>query len=183
MHSSIRENLFRYLRLEPPLQIHRITWYSLFHTSYHIKYKTFSNITKILIISTLGGKLIWIYTLQELIEEVPRVKRKECFNTDKSDVWNRLYHVMEKAITWHSFKTSQNGDMQWIWSGGWEWWAVSDVIGRWSWFYLHIYAAKYVYFWILQRRLARHWGASVIHAGSRWGYLNKKFPNRTMHGW
>ena len=34
----------------------RITWYSLFHTSYHIKYKTFSNITKILIISTLGGK-------------------------------------------------------------------------------------------------------------------------------
>jgi hypothetical protein len=21
-------------------------------------------------------------------------KRKECFNTDKSDVWNRLYHVI-----------------------------------------------------------------------------------------
>ena len=34
------------------------------------------------------------YTLQELTEEVPRVKRKECFNTDKSDVWNRLYHVI-----------------------------------------------------------------------------------------
>jgi hypothetical protein len=41
------------------------------------------------------------------------------------------------------------------------------------WFYLHIYAAKYVYFWILQRRLARHWGAGVIHAGSRLGYLEK----------
>ena len=35
-----------------------------------------------------------VYTLQELPEEVPRVKRKECFNTDKSDVWNRLYHVI-----------------------------------------------------------------------------------------
>ena len=33
------------------------------------------------------------YTLQELTEEVPRVKGKECFNTDKSEVWNRLYHV------------------------------------------------------------------------------------------
>ena len=55
-----------------------------------------------------------IYTLQELTEEVPRVKRKECFNTDKSDVWNRVYHVMEKAITLHTFKTSQNGDIQWI---------------------------------------------------------------------
>ena len=31
-----------------------------------------------------------MHTLQELTEEVPRVKRKECFNTDKSDVWNRL---------------------------------------------------------------------------------------------
>ena len=62
---------------------------------------------------------------------------------------------------------------RWIWSGGWECWAVSGVIGRWSWFYLHIYAAKYVYFWILQRRLARHWGADVIHAGSRRGYLKK----------
>jgi hypothetical protein len=80
---------------------------------------------------------------------------------------------MEKAITWHTFKTSQNGDIQWIRSGGWEWWAVSGVIGRWSWFYLHIYAAKYVYFWILQRRLARHWGAGVIHAISMRGYLKK----------
>jgi hypothetical protein len=53
---------------------------------------------------------------------------------------------VEKAITWHTFKTSQNGDIQWIWSGGWEWWAVSGVIGRWSWFYLHIYAVKYVLF-------------------------------------
>jgi hypothetical protein len=53
------------------------------------------------------------------------------------------------------------------------------VIGRWSWFYLHIYATKYVYFWILQRQLARHWGAGVIHAG----VPEKKFPNRTMHGW
>jgi hypothetical protein len=49
----------------------------------------------------------------------------------------------------------------------------SGVIGRWSWFYLHIYAVKYVYFWILQRQLARHWGADVIHAGSRQGYLKK----------
>ena len=72
---------------------------------------------------------------------------------------------MEKAITWHTFKTSKNGDIQWIWSGGWEWWNVSGVIGRWSWFYLHIYATKYVYFWILQCRLARHWGAGVINAG------------------
>jgi hypothetical protein len=80
---------------------------------------------------------------------------------------------MEKAIMWHTFKTSQNGDIQWIWSGSWEWWAVSGVIGRWSWFYLHIYAAKYVYFWILQRRLARHWGAGAIHARLRWGYLKK----------
>ena len=45
-------------------------------------------------------------------------------------------------ITWHTFKTSQNYDIQWIWSGGWEWLAVSGVIGRWSWFYLHIYAVK-----------------------------------------
>jgi hypothetical protein len=36
-----------------------------------------------------------------------------------------------------------------------------------------IYTSKYVYFWILQRRLARHWGAGVIHAGSRRGYLEK----------
>jgi hypothetical protein len=114
-----------------------------------------------------------IYTLQELTEEVHRVKRKECFNTDKSDVWNRVYHVMEKAITSHTFKTSQNGDIQWIWSGGWEWWAVSGVIGRWSWFCLHIYAEKYVYFWILQCWLTRHWGAGVIHASSRQGYLKK----------
>ena len=78
---------------------------------------------------------------------------------------------MEKAIMWHTF--NQNGDIQWIWSGGWEWWAVSGVIGRWSWFSLHIYAAKYVYFWILQHRLARHWGAGVIHAGSRRGYLKE----------
>ena len=62
--------------------------------------------TKILIISTLGGKFckgieinLNKYTLQELTEEVPRVKGKECFNTDKSDAWNRLYHIMEKAIT------------------------------------------------------------------------------------
>ena len=68
---------------------------------------------------------------------------------------------------------SQNGDIQWIWSGGWEWWAVSGVIGRWSWFYLHIYATKDVYFWILQRRLARHWGAGVIHTGSRRWCLKK----------
>jgi hypothetical protein len=46
------------------------------------------------------------------------------------------------VITWHTFKTSQNYDIQWIWSGGWEWLAVSGVIGRWSWFYLHIYAVK-----------------------------------------
>jgi hypothetical protein len=38
---------------------------------------------------------------------------------------------------------------------------------------IHIYAAKYVYFWILQRRLTRYWGAGLIHAGSRRGYLNK----------
>jgi hypothetical protein len=80
---------------------------------------------------------------------------------------------VEKVITWHTFKTSKNGDIQWIWSGGWEWWAVSGIIGRWSWFYLHIYAAKYVYFWILQRRLARHWGAGIIHVSSRRGYLKK----------
>ena len=60
---------------------------------------------------------------------------------------------------------------RWIWSGGWEWWAVSGVIGRWSWFYLHIYAVKYVYFWILQWWLARHWGEGIIHTGSRWRYL------------
>jgi hypothetical protein len=35
----------------------------------------------------------------------------------------------------------------------------------------NIYAAKYVYFLILQRRLARHWGAGVIYACSRRGYL------------
>ena len=58
-------------------------------------------------------------------------------------------------------------------SSDWEWWAVSGVIGRWSWFYLHIYAAKHVYFWIVQRRLAWHWGAGVIHACSRRGYLKK----------
>jgi hypothetical protein len=74
----------------------------------------------------------------------------------------------------HTFKTSKNGDIQWIWNGVWGWWAVSGVIGRWSWFYLHIYAAKYVYFWILQRWLARHWGAGVIHAGSRRGYLKER---------
>jgi hypothetical protein len=111
-----------------------------------------------------------IYTTR-IKRRISCVKRKECFNTDKSDVWNRLYQVMEKAITWHTFKTSKNGNIQWIWSGGWEWWAVSGIIGRWSWFYLHIYAAKYVYFWILQCRLARHWGAGVIHTGSRRGYL------------
>jgi hypothetical protein len=70
---------------------------------------------------------------------------------------------VEKAIMWHTFKTSQNDDIQWIWSSSWEWLAVSGIIGRWSWFYLHIYAAKYVYFWILQRRLAWQWGAGVIH--------------------
>jgi hypothetical protein len=32
--------------------------------------------------------------IQKLTEEVPHVKRKECFNTNKSDVWNRLYHVI-----------------------------------------------------------------------------------------
>ena len=98
---------------------------------------------------------------------------------------NQMYGIdyMEKVITWHTFKTSKNGDIQWIWSGGWEWWAVSGIIGRWSWFYLHIYAAKYVYFWILQRRLARHWGAGIIHVSSRRGYMKKNFTNRTMHGW
>ena len=91
-----------------------------------------------------------------------------------TDDGNRLYHVIRgKYDHRHTFKTSKNGDIQWIWSGGWEWRAVSGVIGRWSWFYLHIYASKYVYFWILQRRLARHWGAGVIHAGSRRGYLEK----------
>jgi hypothetical protein len=33
----------------------------------------------------------------------------------------------------------------------------------------------FLYFWILQRRLARHWGAGVIHASSRQGYLKKNF--------
>ena len=60
----------------------------------------------------------------------------------------------------------------WTWSGGWEWWAVSGVNGRWSWFYLHIYATKYFYFWIFQRRLARHWGGGVIHDVGTWN----KFP-------
>ena len=61
----------------------------------HIKYKTFSNITKILIISTLGGNFLCKCKGIEINpEEVPHVKRKECFNTDKSDVWNRLYHVI-----------------------------------------------------------------------------------------
>jgi hypothetical protein len=84
--------------------------------------------------------------------------------TDKSDVWNRLYHVMEKAITWHTFKTSQNGDMQWIWSGGWEWWAVSDVIGRWNVLYFIWYEV-----WNRLYHVIR-W---IWSGGSRRGYLNK----------
>ena len=56
------------------------------------------------------------------------------------------------------------------------------AVGRWSWFYLHIYAAKYVYFWILQRRLARHchWGAGIIHASSRRWYLKKISSSRVQ---
>ena len=84
---------------------------------------------------------------------------------------------MEKAITWHMYFQNKSkwrhsmdlkrrlGMKSCIWR--------HRLIGRWSWFYLHIYAVKYVYFWILQRRLARHWGAGVIHAGSRRGYLKK----------
>ena len=80
---------------------------------------------------------------------------------------------MEKAITWHTFKISKNGDIQWIWSSGWEWWAVSGVIGRWSWFYLHIYAAKYalVGTTLRCRRNSRRFEAGVAE---------KKFSNRTM---
>ena len=74
------------------------------------------------------------------------------------EVWNRLYHV----INGKSDLKRRLGIIN-----------VSGVIGRWSWFYLHIYAVKYVYFWILQRRLAQHWGAGVIHAGLRRGYLRK----------
>ena len=127
-------------------------------------------------------KVIWRYTLQELTEEVPRVKRKECFNTDKSDVWNRLCHVMEKAITWHTFKTSQNGDIQWIWSGGWEWCAVSGVIGRWSWFYLHIYAANCL---LLNTPTPVGTTLRCRHNSRRFeaGIPETKFPNRIMHGW
>ena len=90
------------------------------------------------------------------------------------EVWNRLYHVIrgksdhvayfQNKSKWrHSMDLKRRlGMMSCIWRHS-----------RWSWFYLHIYAAKYVYFWILQRRLARHWGAGVIHAGSRRGYLKK----------
>jgi hypothetical protein len=72
---------------------------------------------------------------------------------------------VEKAITWHTFKTSQNDDIQWIRSDGWEWWAVSGIIGRQN---------MSTFEYSLQRRLTRHWGAGVIHAGSRRGYLKKK---------
>jgi hypothetical protein len=36
---------------------------------------------------------------------------------------------------------------------------------------LIIFMQQNVYFWILQCRLARHWGAGIIHVGSRQGYL------------
>jgi hypothetical protein len=60
----------------------------------------------------------------------------------------------------------------------------SGVIGRWSWFYLHIYAVKYVYFWILQYTAV---GTTLrCRRNSCWfkaGVPEKKFTNRTMHGW
>jgi hypothetical protein len=70
----------------------------------------------------------------------------------------RHFDLFWKYVTWSLFP---------------EWWAVSGIIDRWSWFYLHIYAVKYVYFWILHRRLARHWGAGIIHASSWQGYMKK----------
>ena len=133
--------------------------------------------------------------VQKNLKEIQHVRSIFCFN-DSCNVmlWNNpFWDSKPKSFSdiclppkkRHTFKTSKNDDIQWIWSGGWEWWAVSGVIVRSSWFYLHIYAAKYVFFWILQRRLARHWGAGVIHAGSWRGYLkkNSRIELCMVHGW
>jgi hypothetical protein len=147
----------------------RITWYSLFHTSD---------------LSVLKHSFLFCHNFCAHVGHI----QDEGLCTRYRSVagvteLSNKFCTSKFPITWHTFKTSKNGDIQWIWSGGWEWWAVSGIIGRWSWFYLHIYAAKYVYFWILQRRLARHWGAGIIHVSSRRGYMKKNFTNRTMHGW
>ena len=102
---------------------------------------------------------------------------------------NQMYGIdyttyfVEKAITWHTFKTSRNGDIQWIWSGGWEWWAVSGVIGRWSCFLFTYLCSKIclllntpapVGTTLRCRRNSRRFEAGVPET---------IFPNRTMHGW
>jgi len=52
-----------------------------------------------------------------------------------------------------------------VWVDAWALKYISGSINR--------NTKKCVYFWMIQRRLARHWGAGVIHAGSRRGYLKK----------
>ena len=112
---------------------------------------------------------LWFLSLPRLMLAASRKLLNQGFQVVK---WKSSLRINP---FWHTctFKTSQNGDGSEAAAGNDELYLVSYIVGRWSWFYLHIYAVKYVYFWILQRRLARHWGASIIHAGSWRGYMKK----------